>query len=510
MRKSLDEILKENLTEGNFKESYLSYKELKKERYSKKQTKKKFGSKKAKEDLRDKRSMGEEGISPKTYDNLFLNKDNIKYIISRLHKEKYLFKPLKEIEVSKISGMPLKEAKKIKKIRTLSISSLKDVIVQKIIYDSILDFTEEKFKKFDGISYAYRPENSAPDAARKVQKYMKDGYNIVINADLSKFFDTIPHDQLVACLKEFYGEENKFLIKLLSRFVYSYRIEVKNYKTLERIAKTKRIKRNVFHHKKIKRTKRLRGIPQGGVLSGILANIYLYDFDEYMKSKMKVKDLKYIRYADDFIVFLKDESNVKEIFSELRDFLEAKGLTVHGLKEESKEKYSEIVNLNNKKSFIEYVGFKINSKYIRIKTDNRNAFKRKILEIIEKNNDKDLRTIIKKINFKIVGNEEFIKKTICPFCKQPYCLKCGLPLKKRSWISYFSNITDTRELKTLDKWIFNEINKNYRLRTNKYLKKAQLKKMKLKSIEREYYNYKKFLRKNKYTCKCQPNEAIFY
>lgn len=505
MKKSLDEILKENLTEEKFKKSYLNYKELKKEMYSKKKK-----SKKDKESLKDKRSMGEEGISPKTYDNLFLNEDNIKYIISRLHKDKYLFKPLKEIEISKISGIPLKEAIKMKKIRTLSISSLKDVIVQKLIYDSILDFTEEKFKKFDGISYAYRPGNSAPDAARKVQKYMKDGYNIVINADLSKFFDTIPHHQLLTCLRKFYGEENNFLIKLLSRFIYSYRIEVKNYKKLEKRSKNKKIKRNIFHHKKIRRTKRIEGIPQGGVLSGILANIYLYDFDKYMKDKMKVEELKYIRYADDFIVFLKEESGVKEIFNELRKFLNNKGLTVHGLKEESKEKYSEIVNLNNKKSFIEYVGFKINPKYIRIKSDNRNAFKKKILEVIERNKDKDLRTIIKKINFKIVGNEEFIKKTICPLCKQPYCLKCGLPLKKRSWISYFSNITDTRELKILDKWIFNEINKNYRLRTNKYIKKAQLKEMKLKSIEREYYNYKKFIRKHKYTCKCQPNEAIFY
>lgn len=66
-------------------------------------------------------------------------------------------------------------------------------------------------------------------------------------------------------------------------------------------------KYKLFHNVKVKREKREKGIPQGGILSGLLANIYLYDFDLWMIKTLNEKyDLKYIRYADDFLVLLKN------------------------------------------------------------------------------------------------------------------------------------------------------------------------------------------------------------
>ena len=476
----LDEKLLLNFTEDNFKTEYNNYKAQKKDRYNKK----------------DKRVMGEDGILPKTYDSLLENHDYAKFITNRIKNGRYLFKPLREIEISKISGIPFKEAKKAGKTRTLSISPLKDIIVQKIIYQTIEDYCETKFEVIDNLSYGYRKGKAAPDAVRQIQNDIQKGYTYVLDADISKFFDEIPHSQLVAELKNFFGKENKILLKLLKRFIYTYRIETQNYKALTE-----------FHKKKLKRTRREKGIPQGGVLSGIIANIYMYNFDIWVKENLSLKyKLKYVRYADDFVILLRDESHIEECFKKIDDKIKDMGLKLHPLNYPKREIESKATNaINLKDDYLEYVGFKITPKFIRIKNDNLNAFKNKIKELLKKYEIEPsftLNTLIKKINFKIIGNEAYQDKNICQ--------NCGLPFPKRSWMSYFVNITDVRQLKSLDHWIFREINSSHFKKEKTYIKKAFLKKNNLKSLEIEYYSLKKELKKITERCSCSPSEIKFY
>lgn len=89
-----------------------------------------------------------------------------------------------------------------------------------------------------------------------------------------------------------------------------------------------------YHHSKRNnkgiRKKRLEGIPQGGIISGMLANIYLHLFDSWVMTELKkVYDIRYTRYADDFIILAKNDNEIGIIKELCRDFLNDIGLTLH-------------------------------------------------------------------------------------------------------------------------------------------------------------------------------------
>lgn len=493
---NLDEIILKNLTCENLKEIYEKFKEKKYDYLSNPQ--------------KDKRQIGEDGIALRTYDKIFLDSNNFLSIINRVKNRKYLFKPFREIEISKDKRLSLKEAKIKNKIRILSIANVKDTVVQQVIYESIKEYTEKKFKKIDLVSYAYREGKSAPSAVRRIQKYIELDYKYVLNMDLSKFFDTINHKLMINDLYNFFGKDNKILLNIFKNFLYSYRITPKNLKEAKYKGKKIRPISKIFHNVKVKRERRDQGIPQGGVLSGLLANIYLYDFDLWISDILGEKyDLKYIRYADDFLILLKSNEKIDEIFKEVESQLLKKNLKVHPLGEKS-----EFIDLNKKS--INYVGFEIKINKVKVKKNNEIAFKNKIKLILEevkelqefeeKKSIKVLNDIIRKINFKILGNRAFYEK----------CEKCGKESDYKNWIGYFGNITDINQLKKIDSWIFNNLKifmyKNFRFKIKKsnyyYVKNNSFEQnlYKLRRLELEYYGYRKSLRKKVEFCKCTPKE----
>lgn len=493
---NLDERILKNLTCENLKEVYEKFKEKKHDYLSIPE--------------KDKRQMGEDGISLRTYDKIFTDSNNFLAIINRVKNRKYLFKPFREIEISKDKRLSLKEAKLKNKIRVLSIANVKDTVVQQVIYESIKEYTEKKFKEIDLVSYAYREGKSAPSAVRRIQKYIELDYKYVLNMDLSKFFDTINHKLMINDLYKFFGKDNKILLTILKNFLYSYRITSKNLKETKYKGKKLRPTLKIFHNVKVKRERREKGIPQGGVLSGLLANIYLYDFDLWISNILRRKyDLKYIRYADDFLILLKNDEKIEEIFKEVESQLSKKELKVHPLGEKS-----EVINLNERST--NYVGFEIKKNKVKVKKNNEIAFKNKIKLILneaeklqefeEKKSIKVLNNIIRKINFKIIGNRAFYEKYE----------KCGKEPDYKNWIGYFGNITDVHQLKKIDRWIFNNLKffmyKNFGFKIKKsnysYLKANNFEQnlYKLRRLELEYYGYRKSLRKKIEFCKCTPKE----
>lgn len=209
---------------------------------------------------------------------------------------RYCFAPFREIKTPKPPYHNLEEAltagtkeKPDKYIRTLSISTIQDTIFQKLLAEVISPYAETIFSNnIDLNSYGYRTGKSSKMCVRKIRRLINEGYLYILDADISKFFDEIDHNLLTKKMLSFFGEENELIQKFLYRFIHVDRIppeSIKDYRYPERAVK------------------REKGIPQGGVLSGLLANIFLYDFDLYVVKKLMPKfEFKYFRYADDFVL----------------------------------------------------------------------------------------------------------------------------------------------------------------------------------------------------------------
>jgi len=384
----------------------------------------------------------------------------------------YLFQPFKEVIITKppYEKDQLELAKKVGKTRTLSISTIQDTIFQELISDILCEHSEVKFKNIDLHSYAYRKQKSSKMAVKNIISYINKGYVYILDGDIKGFFDEIDHNLLQEKLFNFFGKENILTQKYLYRFMNVKRIEdgmFKEYLVNKDVAK-----------------KRNKGIPQGGVLSGLLANIFLYDFDLYIVNELsKMYNFEYFRYADDFVLMFQTNLDVTVVYEELRERLLKEKLILHPLGEKTR-----ILDLS--KDTLDFLGFEISPRYLKIKNANIKKFKHRILSLLKKieffDTDQYLKSVVVNINPKINGLENLLSI-------DGYCQECGNLLKKRSWLGYFLVIDDIRMFRNLDTWIRTSIYDDYHFKTKKYLKKSELLKIKgmLISIENYYYKYKK-------------------
>jgi group II intron reverse transcriptase/maturase len=162
------------------------------------------------------------------------------------------------------------------KLRPLGIPTIKDRIVQMSLKMVIEPIFEADFEEF---SYGFRPKRSAKDAIKEIKYHLIGGKTQIFDADLSSYFDTIPHNKLMIALKERIADRN--ILRLIKQFL---KAPIKDGK---RITGGKRNKK---------------GTPQGGVISPLLANIYLNLLDRIVASSNSIfgkANVKMIRYADD-------------------------------------------------------------------------------------------------------------------------------------------------------------------------------------------------------------------
>jgi group II intron reverse transcriptase/maturase len=128
---------------------------------------------------------------------------------------------------------------------------------------------------FSEHSYGFRPNRRGHDAVRKAREFMQDGYRIVVDIDLEKFFDRVHHDRLMARLAE--RIQDKILLKLIRKYLQSGVMV-----------------NGLFHPTE-------EGTPQGGPLSPLLSNIVLDELDK----ELEKRDLRFVRYADDCNIYVK-------------------------------------------------------------------------------------------------------------------------------------------------------------------------------------------------------------
>lgn len=424
--------------------------------------------------------MGADGISYETFEKELSTR--CKFISNRVLKGTYLFYPFREVNVPKPSGQE----------RVLAVATIRDVLVQKILYEVLYSEVEKLFQatsKLDRVSCAYRKGKSAPYAAKLLHHYIQDGFHFALDADIVKFFDLISHERLILLIENLCDPQTR-LSNLLRRFIKTSGIPYRDDRGKPR-------KTTTFHHYKPERKSRLQGIPQGGVLSGMLANLYLHEFDRWIVEDLARQfTLRYVRYADDFVILFKTKDELPIVHGLVEQKLSELKLQLHPILENSETSKTKYVDIS-KKSLI-FLGFEFTPTQIKVSPENVGKFKNKIIEKIKKesqykflgNPQNRLNLFIRNvINKKIKGRNE----KICPVCQG------RTDNKIRNWIGFFSVVTDTQQLQALDKWIRTQVSQHFYKQYKIRLKRADFRKAGLASITKEYYKTHKLKK-----CSCKP------
>ena len=213
------------------------------------------------------------------------------------------------------------------KLRPLGIPTVRDRVVQA----AILLILEPIFEAdFEECSHGFRPGRSAHDALRAIQRHLKEGKDAVYDADLAGYFDSIPHDQLLACVRMRVVDGT--VLGLIRQWLKAPVVEPPTGGQPPQVGR------------------RDKGTPQGGVLSPLLANIYLHWFDcRFMREEGPVQWAKarIVRYADDFVVL------ARYISPKLSGWIEA---TLEGwLKLELNREKTRLLNLREQS--LDFLGY---------------------------------------------------------------------------------------------------------------------------------------------------------
>jgi RNA-directed DNA polymerase len=187
-----------------------------------------------------------------------------------------------------------------KEMRPLGVPPVENRVVEMALRNVLEPIFEHTFAEH---SYGFRPGRGAKDALRRVDQLLQEGKCWVVDADLKGYFDSIPQDKLMAAIQEHVSDGA--VLELIQRFLEQGVMESgKGWSPTEQ------------------------GTPQGGVLSPLLANIYLNPLDHLMAKGGR----RMSRYADDFIIQCESEAEARQVLEEVRQWVEEAGLTVHPTK----------------------------------------------------------------------------------------------------------------------------------------------------------------------------------
>ena len=183
--------------------------------------------------------------------------------------------------------------------RPLGIPTVRDRVVQAAVVNVIEPIFERDFAEH---SYGFRPGRGCKDALRRIDQLLKQGFVHVVDADLKGYFDSIPHDRLLALVEAKIADGP--VLRLIESFLQADILDEASRWTPEA------------------------GAPQGAVLSPLLSNIYLDPLDQHMAAA----GFEMVRYADDFVILCRTTAEAQRALEMVGSWVSENGLTLHPAK----------------------------------------------------------------------------------------------------------------------------------------------------------------------------------
>ena len=250
-------------------------------------------------------------------------------------------------------------------------------------------------REFAGHSYGFRPGRGCKDALRRVDELLQSGLVHVVEVDIKGYFDSIPHERLMALVRERIADGR--VLGLIESFL--------KQGVMEQMGQ---IEPEAQHE----------GTPQGGVISPLLANIYLNPLDHLMSSNGH----QMVRYADDMVILCPSAESAGCVLQTLREWASQAGLELHPEK-------TKVVDMGQPKAHFDFLGYR----FWRGKTSGR------IRRFIRAKSEKKFKAAIKPLTRRTNGQSRT-------------AIACQLRPKLQGFFAYFKHASES-SLREMDGWI---------------------------------------------------------
>lgn len=301
-----------------------------------------------------KKNRGTAGIDKMTISMYEKNlPENLRSLMRELKQGLYQPVPLKRVHIPKDSG----------KTRPLGIPTVKCRVAQEVIRRLINSTFESRFHNN---SFGFRMGRNCHQAVERILQYAEQGYRHVVDIDIKGFFDNIPHDLIMNSVAARIADGN--ILNLIGKFLNS----------------------GVMEEGKIKPT--TKGTPQGGVISPLLANITLDHLDWFLEEQ----GIKFVRYADDFVILCKTKTEAKKALEIVQSFLE--GMKLKTSPEKTK--------ISHFAQGFDFLGFTFKNHSIQMRTKSLEKFKNNVRDITTRSHNLD-KKVIEKLNRVIRGTVNY-------------------------------------------------------------------------------------------------------
>lgn len=322
------------------------------------------------------KAVGVDKVTKEEYEENL--EENLKNLITRMKKFSYRPQPVRRVEIPKANG----------KTRPLGIPSYEDKLVQGVMADILNDVYEPRFLD---CSYGFRPNRKAHDAIKVVNDLiMFKKVNYVLDCDIKSFFDNVNHEWLMKFLGNDIADKN--FLRYIVRF----------------------LKAGVMKEERYEETSV--GTPQGGLISPILANVYLhYVLDTWFEKCIK-KQLKgeayLVRFADDFIIMFEYEKEAQAVYGAVKERLAKFGLELA----EDKSRILPFGRNSKTKDTFDFLGFThVNSKTRNgsysvghlISKKKKKMFKANLKKWVKENRNTEFQLFMKQLNRKLIGTNNY-------------------------------------------------------------------------------------------------------